>query len=234
MKYLTMKWSHYLDAYREEFARIRIPVSTLLEIGIAGGGSLEMWRQIFPETKIVGLDVDPRCRAMEKEGFQIEIGDQTDRAFLRSVVQRHGPFSIIVDDGGHWPFMQRTAFRELWPALSFGGCYAVEDLHTAYAFPLFWGGRGFFRFCYALVDAMNGYHFRCHSPYRGEIRSVNFRDSLVFVYKDHWPKPYILDTSKLQDCRGVVGQLGEARQPHVKTLMFTNLMAKLLRRKNHN
>src|SRR5215471_10652015 len=52
MKYLTMKWRHYLDAYREEFARIRIPVSTLLEIGIAGGGSLEMWRQMFPDTKI--------------------------------------------------------------------------------------------------------------------------------------------------------------------------------------
>src|ERR1043166_1163616 len=114
MKFASRKWSHYHDAQREEFARVAKPIKTLLEIGVEGGGSLEMWNEMFPGTKIVGLDIDPRCKARKREGFVVEIGDQTDRAFLRGVVQRHGPFSIIVDDGGHWPFMQRTAFEELW------------------------------------------------------------------------------------------------------------------------
>lgn len=223
MKFASSKWSHYHEAYREEFARVTRPVTTLLEIGVEGGGSLEMWNEMFPGAKVVGLDIDPRCKALERHGFTVEIGDQSDRAFLRGVVKRHAPFSIVVDDGGHWPFMQRTAFEELWPGLSFGGCYCVEDLHTAYS--LRWGGRGFLKFCHGLVDAMNGHHFNCRSPYRGQIGAVNFRDSLVFVHKMRWEKPHVLSAAGLEDVRGA-----QAKPAHIKTLMLSNLISKVFKR----
>lgn len=224
MKFSSIKWSHYKDAYQEEFSRVSKPVAKILEIGVAGGGSLEMWKEMYPDAQVVGLDIDPRCKGMEKYGCAVEIGDQTDRGFLRKVVERHAPFSIIVDDGGHWPFMQRIAFQELWPGLAFGGCYCIEDLHTAYS--LRWGGRSFLRYCYGLVDAMNGHHFNSRSPYRGQIGAVNFRDSLVFIHKAQWKKPHVLDTSGLEDIRGP-----QAHPTRVKSLMFSNLVARVWRGK---
>src|SRR6185369_13635192 len=129
---LMHKWHHYLDIYHRHFRRFRGRSPVVLEIGVYHGGSLQMWREYFgPGTRIVGLDIDPRCAALAEDGIEILIGDQADRAFLAEVRRRHPHVDIVIDDGGHGMQQQIVSFEELYPHLQPEGIYLCEDMHTS-------------------------------------------------------------------------------------------------------
>ena len=69
--------------------------------------------------------------------MKIEFGDQADPMFLLDVAAKHGPFDVIVDDGGHKMHYQKVSFNTLWFQFSDGGLYIVEDTHSSY-----WLGLG--------------------------------------------------------------------------------------------
>ena len=48
------------------------------------------------------------------------------------MVDRYGPFDIIIDDGGHTMEQQIASIETLFPALNEGGVYLCEDTHTSY------------------------------------------------------------------------------------------------------
>lgn len=101
-----------------------------LEIGVLRGESLRAFREYFPlADRVVGIDIDPRAMAVADpdRGMHVEIGDQTDAAFLRDVVSRHGPFDVILDDGSHRAADIVASFTELFPLLADGGVYVIED-----------------------------------------------------------------------------------------------------------
>ncbi len=50
--------------------------------------------------------------------YPVEIGDQEDPAFLRLVAERHGPFDIVIDDGGHRMRQQIVSVETALPAAS--------------------------------------------------------------------------------------------------------------------
>src|SRR6185436_388571 len=63
------KWQHYFEIYDRHFARFRGREITVLEVGVAGGGSLEIWRSYFgPKARIVGMDINPDCKSCEAPG----------------------------------------------------------------------------------------------------------------------------------------------------------------------
>src|SRR5438132_873967 len=102
------KWSNYFLVYERYLGRFRdnviprhISQRTLIEIGVQGGGSLEMWSKYFGTgVKIIGIDIDPDCAALNVPGAEIYIGDQTNTDFLDRVIFDHGKFDIVIDDGG--------------------------------------------------------------------------------------------------------------------------------------
>ncbi|MDF5753461.1 class I SAM-dependent methyltransferase [Spongiactinospora sp. TRM90649] len=135
----TPHYERHLDRYRDQ------PV-TVLEIGIggyheanAGGSSLRMWKHYFHRSMVYGLDVYDKSLLDEPRLTTIR-GDQADPAFLTDLAARYGPFDIVVDDGSHVSSHVITAFNALFPHVSPGGTYVVEDLHTSY-WPE-WGGNG--------------------------------------------------------------------------------------------
>lgn len=131
------KWHHYFEIYERHFARFRHSRPSVLEIGVQGGGSLEMWREYFGEdARIYGVDTNPAARRNEDIATKVFVGDQTDRDFLRAVRRETGLLDIVIDDGGHTANQQITSFEELYPAMSESGVYLVEDTHTAV-----WGGQ---------------------------------------------------------------------------------------------
>src|SRR5712691_8506819 len=55
--YTFTKYSHYFEAYAVEFSKVPL-VRCIIEIGVAGGGSLHFWKQQYPEAEVFGIDVD--------------------------------------------------------------------------------------------------------------------------------------------------------------------------------
>jgi hypothetical protein len=63
------------------------------------------------------------------------VGDQGSRDVLRRLVASHGPWNIIVDDGGHTDRQVLTSFEELFPRLADNGIYLIEDTHAHWMEP---------------------------------------------------------------------------------------------------
>ena len=64
---LVFKWRHYLKIYEDHLSRFRNTPFHMLEIGVAQGGSLSLWRRYFgPEALLFGIDIDDRCRQFDK------------------------------------------------------------------------------------------------------------------------------------------------------------------------
>lgn len=136
------KWLQYLPVYDRYLRPFRagFPVSggqarpvRMLEIGVFGGGSLKLWRSYFgAEATIFGIDINPECAQYNGLDGQVRIGSQADPDFLRQVVEEMGGVDIVLDDGSHVMEHIRASFEVLFPLLSTGGLYMVEDLHSAY------------------------------------------------------------------------------------------------------
>lgn len=135
----------YLDNYTRYFEPWREKEFNLLEIGVAGGGSMRMWREYFPKAKIYGIDNEPNCA-----GEGVFIGNQNDTGFINYVVQQTGPLSIIIDDGSHEGPFTIKSFKELFKGVVSGGYYVVEDTHCFYS-PTYAKGSGVFEFFSSLA-----------------------------------------------------------------------------------
>jgi hypothetical protein len=197
-RFTSRKWSHFPAAYAEEFAKIP-EVKSILEIGVAGGGSMQYWREKYPKAKVYGIDIDPRCKGADGDNIKVFIGSQADRNFLREVARQIEPPDIIVDDGCHRTIWQKRSFEELWPFLKSPGCYCIEDLQTAYL-PLWrfgnWAGS-FLRYAgTTIIDQMNGFWHK-PGPFTGQITAVNFRDAIVFVHKGVHSKSTLVQTGEV-------------------------------------
>lgn len=119
--------------YDELLADRRNLVTKVLEIGVATGASLRMWREYFPAATIHGVDVAPTF-APATDRIVIHEADQAERASLNPVLSRIGSgFDVIIDDGGHTMKQQQVSLGMLFPYVRSGGWYIIEDLHTSFA-----------------------------------------------------------------------------------------------------
>lgn len=128
-----IKWSSYFQAYWELLQRFRGLKVTLVEIGILDGGSLFMWREFLgPQARIIGIDLNPLCRELEKDGFEIFIGDQSSPHFWSEFYAKVGDIDVLIDDGGHTNLHQLATLFASLEHVRDGGLVLVEDVHTSY------------------------------------------------------------------------------------------------------
>jgi hypothetical protein len=192
------KFMHYFDIYDRYFSNYRNRPIVFLEIGIQNGGSYKMWRDYFGQKAIFyGIDIDPRCKNFEEEGFKVFIGSQKDTVFLNSIISQMPEIDIILDDGGHTMEQQIVSFEALFPHLKNGGIYMVEDTHTSY-YHTHGGGYKrmgtFIEYAKRFADVVHGFHITQENDfikrYKEKIRSIHFYDSIVVLEKDEIKKPY--------------------------------------------
>lgn len=209
------KWHHYFDIYTKHFEAYRNRPIRMLEIGVFRGGSLRMWKEYFhPDSIIVGIDIDKTCKAHEIANRKVfvRIGSQADPAFLAAVTEEFGPFDIILDDGSHKTHHQNISFGALFhDALTDGGCYMVEDVHTNYWLKHVDSEDTFIDLAKQMVDLLHEPYFdRKETNFRlrhadavqqmeltylaANIDSVAFYDSIVVIDK----KKKVLPKSELR------------------------------------
>lgn len=134
--YATDKYEHgYMPHYEHHLTEAP---ATVLELGIGQGGSLLMWSHLFPNARVMGIDIDPKYAALPspiQDGeaprgpVECHVGDAT---FIESFNGWLPPLvDLIVDDGSHHTADVLAAFDALWPRVAFGGWYVIEDLSCA-------------------------------------------------------------------------------------------------------
>lgn len=160
-KHKTDKASYthgYLDTYEKYFESWRDKEFVLLELGVAAGNSLRMWKEYFPKAKIYGVDTNPDCAGY---GEGIFIGSVTDEAFMDSVLAQTGTPSIVIEDSAHTGDVTIKVFKYMLPKIASGGFLCIEDSST------------FFSETYSGQFESNGrskvYNFFADLPYHVEI-----------------------------------------------------------------
>jgi hypothetical protein len=192
------KWIHYFPIYDRHLAPYRGSPIRVLEIGVSRGGGLEMLRQYLgAEAHVVGIDIDEAARVLAGPGFEVEVGDQADAEFLTRVSRKHGPFDVVIDDGGHTMRQQIISVETLFPLLTQGATYLVEDCHTSYWPEYSGGGAGgqtFLAWVRDRIDDLNAHHFSrdldLAAPWQTELGSLHVYDSVVILDKSRRFAPF--------------------------------------------
>ena len=180
-------YNRYLLEYRQR------PSLKYLEIGVFRGESLKGMREYFNNAHVIlGIDVDPATKQYEdtSNGVYVELGNQTDTHFLKSVNDKHGGFDVILDDGSHLYSDIITSFKCLFPLLNNGGVYVIEDTICI---------RDQLQYFHSLTHQLN--HWRqdvggdnCVDPFKINLKvsdpiiysisDIVFTNSAIILYKD--------------------------------------------------
>jgi predicted O-methyltransferase YrrM len=195
---LIHKWLHYFDVYNAHFARFVDQPMTIVEFGVAHGGSLEMWRHYFGKrARIIGVDINPECLESASRSAEVYLADQDDPDSLRKLAETVGQADIVIDDGGHTTRQQLNTFEVFYPLVKTPGVYLVEDLHTNY-WHEFGGGlrqQGtFIEHAKQLIDQLNAWHSRDAESLKVDdftqtTRSMHFYDSIIAFTKEQVVAP---------------------------------------------
>lgn len=116
----------YLPVYRK-LAHELLSAPRILEVGVAGGGGMAMFRDVFDTGMVYGVDIKPEAGQPEDRDSIITCSQ--DDPGLPLVLQSNGwvPFDLIVDDASHLAGPTAVTLANLWPLVTPGGAYVIED-----------------------------------------------------------------------------------------------------------
>ena len=184
----SIKWSNYFEIYENLFKKFVNKKITFVEIGIGNGGSLFMWKKFFgKKARIIGIELNPDAKKLEKFGFEIFIGDQSDPFFWEKFYKKVGKIDVLLDDGGHKNIQQITSFMESYNNINQNGIIVVEDTHTSYMKKKGFknpSNYSFINFCNLIIENL---HRRNPSANKSlnilskKIDSIYFYDSIVSI-----------------------------------------------------
>jgi len=171
------KWEHYFEIYQRHFSHMENRPVNILEIGVYSGGSLNMWRSYFGEqSQVFGVDIEPACKAYERDGVRIMIGDQRDRDFWKAFKKEVPGIDVLIDDGGHKPEQQMVTLEEMLPHIRPGGIYLCEDVHGLH--------HEFVSFAAGLIGELNRpVESGAPSGLQRSIHSIHFYPYLLVIEK---------------------------------------------------
>ena len=175
-KYST-KWSSYFQVYEKIFSHYRNKKIKFVEVGVANGGSLFMWRNYFgKKAKIIGIYLNPNAKKLEKYEFKIYIGSKSDKKFWSNVYKKEGKIDLVLDDGGHKKLQQISTVHYSLPFINNGGKIVVEDTGTSYLKKEYYNPSkySFINYAKNIIDII---HRR--SPLLG--KNLNFYSKKIFL-----------------------------------------------------
>jgi len=135
----------YLSYYEHYLSPLQNAEISLLEIGIARGGSIKLWNDYFSRAKIIGVDIsqeniDKVAQKMGLEKTEIDNSFESSSSNVSLILANSmdrkalcghfnpNQFDIIIDDGNHSLQSQILTFCYLYPFLKPGGLYFIEDI----------------------------------------------------------------------------------------------------------
>ncbi len=187
---LSLKWDSYFLVYDQIFKKYKKKKIKFVEIGVANGGSLFIWRKLFGKNaKIIGIDANPYSKKLSKYGFKIYTGDQSDPEFWKKFFKKEGKIDVILDDGGHKNLQQISTVHYTLPYIKNGGMIVVEDMATSYLKKEFYNPSkySFVNFCNKIIEFINyrsGLVQKTMNTYSKKVYSIEFFDSIAVLNID--------------------------------------------------
>lgn len=192
---LSRKWEPYLDNYDRYLPQYLDTNPTMLVVGIAQGGCVEMFSKYFDNAVTIhGVDNNEKCMnyTYDNPNVQLTCGDQSSNDYWDTHLKDNPMYDIIVDDGGHEMDQQIVTLNRTFPHLKDGGIYVIEDTHTSYWEQ--WGGgfkkeTSFVEYVKNLIDLIHIKHIkdRTAPPELTKIfknlKCVTIYDSFVILEK---------------------------------------------------
>lgn len=191
------KWVPYFDVYEFYLKKFINKSPVIVEIGVQGGGSLQMWRKYLGDgAEIYGIDVDEsilKHKEYYDEKTHLFIGDQGSDLFWDDFLAKVPKIDILIDDGGHFMNQQKKTFERVFPHINYGGVFICEDTHTSYE--EYCGGglknpNSFIEYCKNLIDLLHYNHLKERYSVSGKVvdlcaglSCVNFYNSMVVMEK---------------------------------------------------
>lgn len=120
----------YCRIYEPLFERRRHEAIDVMEVGVYGGASINLWLEYFDAAQIYAVDIVNGFQS-DNPRFHFIQGNQGSRVFW----SRLDPllyFDLVIDDGSHYTYDVVTTFEHLWNRLREGGLYIIEDCFTFY------------------------------------------------------------------------------------------------------
>lgn len=143
----------YTPCYECWFAPWRDKPIKLLEIGVEYGASIKTWLDYFPQAQVFGIDIQNRFQT-DNPRFTFILANQSNAEQMTKVAREHGPFDIVIDDGGHYGKEIMVSFDCLWPAVKSDGLYVIEDCFCLWE-PIWNPGDEGRNFIKSFVDDVN-------------------------------------------------------------------------------
>ena len=183
------KHQKYFEIYEEILSKYVDKKIIVVEIGVLSGGSLLMWKKFFGEkARIIGIDLNEKAKELEKYGFEIFIGDQSNPEFWKTFFSKIGPIDILIDDGGHSNLDQIITTVNVVEKIKDGGAIVIEDTHSSYLKKFSNPSKySFINFSKKLVDDIN-FKFpnlrKFNFSLNDYIYSISYFESIVCFHID--------------------------------------------------
>jgi len=187
LKHVSLKSDTYFQVYEEIFNKFLGKNITFVEIGVLHGGSLFMWREYFgKQARIIGVDLHPKAKELEKYGFEIYIGSQSDIQFWKNFYTKVGKIDILLDDGGHGNVQQIVTLNEAINNINDDGVILMEDIHTSYLKKFGNPSKySFINYSKYLIDVINSrfpdVKIKKNNAFSNKIYSVSFYESIIAI-----------------------------------------------------
>lgn len=128
----------------ENYRELGRDARRIVEVGVFEGGSALLFADMFPQAKIVGIDLRPENPAiqahLDRMGYadrvKLHFGVSQDDAqcvpeLLARDLAGEAP-DLIIDDASHIYGFTTRCFDILFPRLALGGRYVIEDWGWSY------------------------------------------------------------------------------------------------------
>ena len=213
----------YFNIYNELFHKYRNKKITFVEIGVKWGGSLLMWKNFFGnEARIIGIDLYPETKKLEKHGLEIFIGDQSSDVFWKNFFSEVGNIDILLDDGGHTNENQILTVNNVINNVNDNGLIVIEDTSSSYNRKHFNPSKySFINYSKFLIDDLYGKNEE-KFKLEGVIKKNSLNDSIYSIKFFNSIVAFFIDKKKCVDKKNIMNRDLEAEPSEIIKENFIN------------
>ena len=213
----------YFNIYNELFSKYRNKKVTFVEIGVKWGGSLLMWKKFFGiDARIIGIDLYPDAKKLEKHGLEIFIGDQSSDIFWKNFFLEVGNIDILLDDGGHTNENQILTLNNVINNVNDNGLIVTEDTGASYSKNHFNPSKySFINYSKFLIDDLYGKN-EDKFKLEGVIKKNSLNDSIYSIKFFNSIVAFFIDRKNCVDKKNIMNRDLEVKPSEIIKEDFVN------------